>query len=503
MSAWRDFVTASLLGTDKGGALPAIPAALQEALGPADGLEREARFLTHAGALAWWRRAGWKPERSEAALPAVAAPEASGPLVSAASVGHLRAMLSGHCAEVLPEWLGVVVEQQRLLPPEWLPALLDRARQNRALRPLVMTAGGNRMRWLAGQNADWNFAADDSPEHWETGNREQRLAILRGWRTENPALAREKLESVWSTEPADGRAAFLMLMEEGLGEGDAAFLEHALDDRSKEVRQGAVDLLARLPGSALAARMLLRAAPLIIFKRGGLLTRASLEVKLPDATDDSARRDGLDPKALGMQTAFGEKAALLVLILAATPLSHWTSSSHQSPAALLKALEKNDFSRAVATGWTRAALRQQDPDWAEAILDAPVEVQPPSGVANIRSLYRLLPEAARANRLSAAIRTGMFARPESWPNVEALLLSFRGYLPVPAARDLVDALRRLVAAGGVPWQLRNLLGSLATKIPPTLFPFAIDDWPTEQNHAADFVELLTFRRDALAALAQP
>ena len=121
MSAWNDFVTAALLGTDKGGALPATPAALQETLGPAAGLERDARFLTHAGALALWRRAGWKPGRSEATLPSVVAPEVGRSLVGAASVAHLHAMLSGHCAEVLPEWLGAVSQHQRWLPPAWLP----------------------------------------------------------------------------------------------------------------------------------------------------------------------------------------------------------------------------------------------------------------------------------------------------------------------------------------------------------------------------------------------
>ena len=42
---------------------------------------------------------------------------------------------------------------------------------------------------------------------------------------------------------------------------DEPFLESALDDRSREVRQQAADLLTRLPDSRLALRMAERAGP--------------------------------------------------------------------------------------------------------------------------------------------------------------------------------------------------------------------------------------------------
>src|SRR4051812_21232890 len=60
MSAWNDYVTAALLGAEKASP-PALPAQIEPALGGT--LPPEARFLTQAGALAFWRRAGWKPGR--------------------------------------------------------------------------------------------------------------------------------------------------------------------------------------------------------------------------------------------------------------------------------------------------------------------------------------------------------------------------------------------------------------------------------------------------------
>ena len=507
MSAWKDFVTTSLLGTERGGETPAIPTVLEEVLGPAANLEPAARFLTRAGALALWQRAGWKPADSASALPPPAPPEST-PLIPPASVAHLQMMLGGHHDEILPEWLSEAARREKRVPPEWLPALLEWARQHRAARPLAMAAGRSRIRWLAGQNPKWNFAADDSPEHWETGNREQRLAILRGWRASDPAKARGKLQAVWSREPAEARAALLASLAEGLDEADAPFLEGALDDRSKEVRQVAVDLLARLPGSPFAGRMVARAEPLLTFKRGGLLSRATLAVVLPADPDAAAVRDGLDPKAFGPQKLLGDKAVLLTLLLAAVPLRRWTDAWQLSPAELLKAAGKSDYADALSTGWALAAFRQREGAWAEALLDAPVAPYP--ALLSYRSLFELLPEPARAARLVSSLRGGVLAAQnnyQSWQALSAQIDTFSGELPAVLARELVNTLRHLqtgdrtlppaVWAFATPWFL---------KVPAAMLSEAINGWSADQTYPAQLVsliELLTFRHDALAALSQP
>jgi hypothetical protein len=461
-------------------------------------MDAEARFLTHSGALALWREAGWTPTRPIEDIAAAAEPEATAPLGSA-SVGHLRSMLAGRCLSVLPEWLGEVARRGRHLPPEVLPALLDRARQERALRPLVMAAGGRRAAWLAMQNSAWAFGNSDAPELWETGNRDQRLAILRGWRAQSPAEARAKIESVWAAEPAENRAAFLAELLPNLSMDDEPFLERILDDRSKEVRRTAVDLLARLPNSPFVGRMISRATPLVRFSRGGLLSRASLEVTLPPDPDAAGTRDGLDSKAFGQQKLLGDKAVLLVLLLSAIPLRHWTDTFEQAPAALLKAAQKNEFARALATGWAWAALRQRDPNWAAALLDS--EVQPHPEFLPAESLLAILPEAARAERLAAMLRAGVLAKSDAakWHGFANLLASIPGHLPDTLARELLAALRR-ECAGGLPWHLRSMAETFLLRLPPAMLGAAATGWPADQEGVAPLIELLTFRHDALTAL---
>ena len=505
MSAWKDFVTAALLGTEQGGAMPPLPAALADALGPTEALGPEARFLTRAGAVALWRRTGWQAGRPGVTLRSPAPPETA-PVVNPASGGHLRAMLGGHCADALPEWLGQVARRGKRVPPELLPALLEWARTNRTQRPLAAAAGGERVHWLATLNPAWNFAADDAPEHWETGGREQRVAILRQWRATEPALAREQLAAVWSTEPADARTTLLETWTEGLTEADEEFLERALDDRSKEVRQVAADLLSRLPGSAYVARMLARADGLLSFHRGGLLSRSALEVHLPPDPDAAARRDRVDPKFYEGQKVFGEKAVLLILILRAVPLRHWTERFRQTPAELLQALKKSEFADAVATGWKFAAVRQKDAAWAEALLDGPVQ---PGDVLMYRySLYEALAESERMARLTASVR-GLLEgeyKYEAWLAFTAQLWVHQGYYPDALGRELLTSLRRLAAATNErapAYHVWNAAKTFVLPISPALLPEATQGWPAGDPRVSPVIELLTFRLEMLTALAQP
>ena len=414
-------------------------------------------------------------------------------------------MLGGNYAAVLPEWLDEATRLRRLAPPELLPGLLDLARRRQSLRPLALALGGHRAAWLAGQTPAWGFAAAaDRPETWETGTRDQRLVLFRAWRAEDPNAARDKLAAVWKTESADLRAAFLEAMEPDLADEDISFLEAALDDRSKDVRKLAVTLLGFLPASPLVARMTRRADALLTFKKGGLLRRSALSVLLPDETDSTGIRDGLDSRVFGLQVKLGARAIILIQILAGVPLDHWTQTFEQTPAALLKAVEKDPFAAAVATGWALAAVREGSAEWAEALLDAPVP--PHSELLPRDPLTPLLPEATRLQRLLPGIQAS-FLSGGGKPSLPAEILAVRtafpeGYLPARLTKDLLDSLRR-AATSGIPWHQREEIEAMLAQIPPALLPEVIQNWPTDRDGVAGFVDLMTFRHDALSALSSP
>ncbi len=499
MSAWKDYVTAALIGAEKT-APPPLPAAVQAPLDPAASLDPTTRFLTHAGALALWRRAGFTPPTTTTEIkPAEAETTRE---INRTSAAHLRMMLGKDLAILLEEWLQEAARRGRHITPDLLPALLDRARAHRVLRPAVAAAGGQRAKWLAAHNPEWSFSEAIETVDWETGSRDQRVELLKALRATSPAEGRAKVETTWKTEPADTRTAFISALRTGLSDEDAPFLDAALDDRSKEVRKAAVDLLSRLPASPFVARMMERSKPLLVYKKGGLLSKATLEIALPESPDAAGVRDGLIPKGFGEQKLLGEKAVWLVLILSSIPLRHWTDTFNQTPEALVKAVQKSEFAQAVATGWAWAALRQRDAEWADALIDVPEGMF--HHVLPDESLFSILPDSARAKRITAALRAGALrkADPGPWHTIAGQLSELSRPWPDALTREVLAALRR-DASSGVPWHFREAFTNLLILIPPAMLPEAVDGWPVGEEGVQPLVDLLRFRHEALTTLSQP
>jgi hypothetical protein len=140
---------------------------------------------------------------------------------------------------------------------------------------------------------------------------------------------------------------------------DEPVLEAALDDRAVSVRRTAAWLLDGLPGSARAARMQDRLAPLVTASRGRG-GRSSLAVALPDAPDAAGVRDGLDRPPPGTS----QRGHWLQRIVAGAPLDFWTDLTDADPADVLAGLDHDDVRR----GLVRAALTRGDRRWALALL---------------------------------------------------------------------------------------------------------------------------------------
>lgn len=405
---WSAWVAAALLGTERralsapvaqAGALPAL---LARIVGQ-PGASAEQRWLAGAAVLAQYRRAGRRP----VALPASPLPPApvdSIPVCSPQAGEHLAALLAGHHAELLSEWLSAAGRAGLRVPPERLPALLDAGHARAGLRPAVAAVIGRLGQWLAAQNPEWEYAAlsltgaEDTAELtglWETSTRPQRLALLAHLRAGRPAEALALLSATWHQEQADDRAAFVGALASGLSPADEAFLEAALDDRAKSVRQAAADLLARLPGSLLAQRMAARLRPLVSVTRGWFKAKR-FALALPEACDAEMRRDGVDPRPRG---ARGEKAWWLLQLVAAAPLQFWTTTLEAAPAECVKLTAGQEWRGLLLEGWADAASRQSPADpvaaaWAEALLTALLEQEAPEPI-NLRPLLLALPPARR------------------------------------------------------------------------------------------------------------
>ncbi|MQY09586.1 DUF5691 domain-containing protein [Actinomadura macrotermitis] len=519
MNAWNEHVSAALLGTERRPA-PRLPEA------PAEDGDAAGRLLDQAAVLAVRRRAGLRPPRC-AAGPIAPAPPEELPVVPAPAAARLARILAGEQIRVLPEWLDAAAAHGYRVPARLLPDLLEKGRSDRMLRPSIARSAGRRGVWLALQNTDWAYlvGAGDDPgggeEVWQTGTRNQRVAYLSALRGSDPAKAREALKETWSKEPAPDRTAFLATFAQGLSPDDEEFLEAALEDRGKDVRQLASDLLARLPGSAYGRRMAIRARACLRAESRPVVTSTArnrrqtwILVEPPHAHDEDLARDGVPFHPSGSFAPgaraggpVGTRAAWLREILARTPLSTWTDLFGLPPMEIvcLPVADAADTdgrsTRDVHIGWARAALGQRDVPWARALLKGGVMVDEPEALAD---LLAVLPADERDTAAAGLIR---------WVEGQPELLRVLERVPGPWRGELADAVVAvLTAAADRPThrhehtllQLGRLADqSLAPEAAPRLEALAhrLDPASAAAPVLADLIETLRFRSDMIKELS--
>lgn len=491
-AVWEDVVRAALLGTERQAAAEVRTGdpALDAALAALADRPAEARLLGSAALLDAWRRAGQRALQI-AARPAEPAPEDGRPC-SPLAARVLRQLLASGPPAVLAEWMMLARRAEAAIPHELLPEVLDYARRHAEVRDDVVRTLGARGRWLAALNPAWSFAADvaeDPAAAWDTGTADERVRMLRAVRASDPAAGLALLRTTWDTDAPKDRAAFVEALQAGLGMDDEPFLEAALDDKRKEVRTAAAQLLATLPRSGLVRRMTERLVPLLTLREPeGLVARIRnaqprIEVQLPEKCDKGMRRDGIEPKpAYGI----GERAWWLRQMLAAVPPAFWTAHWRRSAADLLAAARASEDGGLLIHAWTDAALYSRDAEWGEALLRT---LPGDQGAGAVPGLAAALPpervEAVALERLAERRLTGN--------GPAARLLEAAGH-PWSAAltRAVLAAVPNLAA---LPDRDRSILGSRLNSYALFMHPAAAVAVLRERGDPFEgpWVDLLHFR----------
>ncbi|MDJ1135972.1 DUF5691 domain-containing protein [Streptomyces iconiensis] len=461
---WGELVAAALLGVERrtppGGSVGAL--------------------LDAAAVETVRRRAGARPaaphRRTEPAPddPRPTPPKAAGRRLSlllanragggTATTGGGRRGPAPDLGELLPQWLAAANARGYRAPVAQLPALLDAARARTDLRAETLAFAGPRALWLARQNEDWKFALRDGvqrripegEEHegeiqrtWEEGLFAERVALLGALRRRDPGAGLALLASSWQSERAEDRLMFLDSLRQGLCPDDEPFLERALTDRSRTVRATAAELLAALPGSALAARMAARARTCVAQNHVTGAGPAGIVVEAPHECDADMQRDGVIPKP---PTGRGERAWWLCQLVEAAPLRVWGERlGGRTPGQIVALPVADGWRDDLHAAWCGAAVRQRNADWARALIGPPTAPFT-EGPGDPAKLLSVLPEEERG-----AWAAGFIA-------VHGLSEAFRilGVCgvpwPLPLGRAVVDALEIARDAGSYPWSFSGVMG---------------------------------------------
>ncbi|MHB9859627.1 DUF5691 domain-containing protein [Streptomyces sp. YIM S03343] len=466
--AWETLVTTALLGTDR-----------RPPAGSGPAREAPVALLDAAAVETVRRRAGLRPAR--AARRPDPAPADPRPALPAAAVRRLAMLLTDRpgtaggrrgtapdLMELLPQWLATANAHGYAAPPQMLPALLDAARGRTDLRAAALTFTGPRALWLARLNPDWRFALRTAPgsgsrlpdtedperirQLWQEGLFSERVALLAALRARDASAARELLATTWATERAEDRLMFLDSLRTGLCAGDEPFLEEALGDRSRNVRATAAELLSALPGSALAARMAVRAGTCVAVDR----TQGSpvIVVEAPPECDASMERDGVVAKP---PAGRGERSWWLGQLVESAPLGTWQRRlGGRSPGDAVALPVADDWRPELHVAWCRAAVRQRDTEWSRALLGSPSAPQSagPGAVslAERAKLLGILDPAERAEWVAGFIATHGLS--EAFQLLGVCAVPWSG----PLGRAVVDALNIARDAGSYPWSFSGVMG---------------------------------------------
>ncbi|MFF5963915.1 DUF5691 domain-containing protein [Streptomyces collinus] len=484
--AWEGLVTTALLGTDR-----------RTPPGTAPGPDAPLALLDAAAVETVRRRAGLRPAR--AAERPQAAPEDARPVLPPAAARRLAMLLADRpgpsgggrrgaapdLTELLPQWLAVANARGFAPPPQVLPALLDAARGRTDLRPAALEFAGPRALWLARLNPDWRFALRAAPgggaalphlqdddgirQLWQEGLFAERVALLSALRSRTPAAARDLLVTTWGTERAEDRLMFLDSLREGLGPDDEPFLEQALADRSRNVRATAAELLSALPGSALAARMAVRAEACVAIDHmrsapprgagddmvgGTTQTTPTIAVEAPHECDPGMERDGVVAKA---PAGRGERSWWLGQLVEAAPLGTWSRRlGERTPREIVALPVADGWQGELHAAWCRAAVRQRDAAWSRALLGDPSapEAGGPGAVslAERAKLLGTLGAAERAEWVAGFIAAHGLSEAFQLLGVCAVPWA------APLGRAVVDALNIARDAGSYPWSFSGVMG---------------------------------------------
>lgn len=255
MQYWNNIINTALLGTAKKTAdTTGFQGPLLEAAGTilADtSLDREDQFLHMAAVVYNYRQSGVQPSSSDASLP-VCEPE-NKKYCHTTAVQSLLHTIDTENIPLLSLWLESCARAKVIVPPPYLPLILETAYRHKPLRNLAAACCGRRGEWLSQFNKDWNFSvvADTPEEQWQNGTTAQRLAALTALRERSPETALQWLQETWNKESAVVKSELVTALAVNVSQDDVPWLESLLAEKSKQVRENALLLLKKVPGTAL------------------------------------------------------------------------------------------------------------------------------------------------------------------------------------------------------------------------------------------------------------
>ena len=369
MQFWDTIINTAMIGTDKkqisAGDIPMGLETFAVLIRENTVKDKEEQFLQLASLAFNYRQCGVLPAQKEIMMSL--APGEERQYCNSPATQVLKDIISEENISLLKFWLQHCCQKQQVVQPEIVPVLLATGVQQKKLQLQIAHCCGKRGEWLAGFNSSWNFSSTQSDEEfWQTGTFEQRKEILNQKRKTDPSKAREWVQQTWPLEDANTKAAFLELLSENTGEDDIPFLESLAIEKSKKVKEAAMQLLKQIPASQIVRMYenLLKASVLIKKEKAllGMVNKTVLKFKLPETFDESVYKTGIDK--LSNTKELTDDEYVIFQLAQFVPPSFWEKHFETDPENVIELLQKDSSGKKMIPALVNAITRFSDTRWA-------------------------------------------------------------------------------------------------------------------------------------------
>jgi len=369
MEYWNNIINVAMIGTDKKTIdaldLPEHLKTPTETILTNESIDKEEQYFQMSALAFNYRQCGVLPLFKEQ-VTLEAAPAEDRLYCKPTAQQVLRDIISFENITLLNFWLQHCMSHHQIIHPEMVPALMEIGTQQKALQTAIATCCGKRGAWLAKFNEAWSFSTIQTTEAlWQTGTLEQRKKVFTETRKTDAAKAMEWLMQTWPQEDANTKLAFLELFKTNISEFDVDFLQGLSTEKSKKVKDEAIQLLKHIPSSIIVLqyiKLLEQSISLVKEKTLlGLSSQIVLKFHLPEI-DESVFKSGI--QKLSSSKTFTDDEFILYQLIQAVPPTFWEHHLKLNMEEIIAMLTKDDIGKKMLPALVDSIVKFKDIAWA-------------------------------------------------------------------------------------------------------------------------------------------
>ncbi len=361
---WNEIVKIAIIGTDRAKLDTAILQQLQ-AFNIDENLPSNLQLMEAATNLSLMKKAGYPLPKWETPLPSRS--EQAESYLDKKLLHYLERLIHGSYRKVLPEFIDLVKDQNKAIPPRFLPPLLNQAVTSpdfwQAIQPII----GDRGYWLINLNPAWkSLRTQLSPEDLNTQLSEATnlVNLIQPLKVIQPQRAIQLLENEWQNFSKQEKKAFLDIFRENQHPEDEAFLTNCLNDNHKDIRIYAAQLLAALPDNQFLKDIY------EILEETGAIRYRERSMKKPKISFENL--DQLTEKLKDKHINLSDKSTPIQTIrqlIALIPPSHWEEKFQHEPRATLDLFVRSEWGEQILPALIGSTKLHENQDWSCTMID--------------------------------------------------------------------------------------------------------------------------------------